>query len=79
MKNRHFCLSPLGSYFRHCSCNIHHLALCEEATGVRKKKALVPVELHLKHAKPKAEYFNFPSEQVTVINFPSEQVIILRS
>lgn len=43
------------------------------------KKALVPVELHLKHAKPKAEYFNFPSEQVTVINFPSEQVIILRS
>ena len=43
------------------------------------KKALVPVELHLKHAKPKAEYFNFPSEQVKVINFPSEQVIILRS
>lgn len=54
-------------------------SICEEATGVRKKKALVPVELHLKHAKPKAEYFNFPSEQVKVINFPSEQVIILRS
>lgn len=53
MKNKHFFVLV---YFHHCSCNIHHLALSGEATGVRKKKALVPVELHLKHAKPKAEY-----------------------